>query len=454
MKRIIQKYQEGGVVQPAVNTGVPQGGNAASAIESYLSGNVSSPSSYTAGPLSYTPGGSGTPDYKALAAQRGRLRKELAATGAPMPVQILAMRDADTDNLQHLSTRGSSSTNPGDVAYTGNTPGQMSNASYTPSNGLFSGGGADGEGRYGIVGDIGGGFRDLASGILDNSIIGRGYSALTGKDLIGKYVDPGSPDGTSYFSGGGADGEGRFGRFGDFLGGIGDSLGVTNYDGSNPPTSSESTYTPYEPSAAAAKYAAYQKAAGGSGTERHAQNKLNSVADKIRSLPKGSPEAAALAAANGLTSLLNEGGPIGLNAGGPSGGISVANTGLREDEIRQRQMMQAQIQPKQKSPLSGIGESLMMGAVDNGINTGLATLASKEGLAGTLGTMMGSGGVGATAATGGLGAGMMAALGPVGIGLGLGKLFGVFNDGGKVPCSCGKTPCKCAKGKKSPLSGE
>ena len=146
----------------------------------------------------------------------------------------------------------------------------------------------------------------------------------------------------------------------------------------------------------------------------------------------------------------NMGGPIGLNAGG----ISVANTGLREDEIRQRQMMQSQIQPEQKSPLSGIGESLMMGAVDNGINTGLATLAGKEGLAGTLGTMMGSGGVGATAATGGLGAGMMAALGPVGIGLGLGKLFGVFNDGGKVPCSCGKTPCKCAKGKKSPLSGE
>jgi len=447
MRRIIQKYQEGGVVQPAVNTGVPQGGNAASAIKSYLSGNVS-------GPLSYTASGSNTPDYRAMAADRARLRAQLAATGASIGDQVRAINDADaivaTERTNTKSTGSDGTTSswgsdqdtygaPGGF-WGGNSDSEgnlIRNDSVSDddfwdtfesgesSGGLFTGGGSDGAGKYGVVGDIGGGVRNVASTILDNSLIGRGYSALTGKDLIGKYVQPevsvnnatvaggvsntgstsnGSSNSDSYItptgivSGGGSDGVGNFGAVGDFFGSIGDALNVTNYDGSQE-----------------------DKPSGSSG---------------------------------GWSWFKNNGGPIGLNAGGPSGGISVANTGLREDEIRQRQMMQSQIQPEQKSPLSGIGESLMMGAVDNGINTGLATLASKEGLAGTLGTMMGSGGVGATAATGGLGAGMMAALGPVGIGLGLGKLFGVFNDGGKVPCSCGKTPCKCAKGKKSPLSGE
>ena len=67
MRRIIQKYQEGGVVQPApgpaVATGIPQGGHAAAAIQSYLSGQ-------TAGPLSYTAGQSTVPDYRALAKER------------------------------------------------------------------------------------------------------------------------------------------------------------------------------------------------------------------------------------------------------------------------------------------------------------------------------------------------------------------------------------------------
>ena len=135
-----------------------------------------------------------------------------------------------------------------------------------------------------------------------------------------------------------------------------------------------------------------------------------------------------------------------------TGGISVANTDLREDEIRQRQAMQAKIQPEQPNALDQIGSKLAMGAVDKGIGSAASSLAAQGGMMGSLGSALG--GTAASAATGGLGAGMMAALGPVGIGLGLGKLFGVFNDGGKVPCSCGKTPCKCAKGKKSPLSGE
>ena len=50
MQRIIQKYQEGGTVQPATATGLPAGGNAASAIANYMMG----PMSANAATLSYT----------------------------------------------------------------------------------------------------------------------------------------------------------------------------------------------------------------------------------------------------------------------------------------------------------------------------------------------------------------------------------------------------------------
>ena len=80
------------------------------------------------------------------------------------------------------------------------------------------------------------------------------------------------------------------------------------------------------------------------------------------------------------------------------------------------------------------------GAIDKGIGSAASSMAAKEGLMGTLGNALGG-----SAVTGAAGTGMMAALGPIGIGIGLGKLFGVFNDGGKVPYT---------KRKKSPLSGE
>ena len=61
--------------------------------------------------------------------------------------------------------------------------------------GLITGGGADGVGRFGRLGDMLGGSGGIAG-------------------LI---------------TGGGADGVGRFGRVGDFFGGIGDATGLTNY---------------------------------------------------------------------------------------------------------------------------------------------------------------------------------------------------------------------------------
>ena len=88
-----------------------------------------------------------------------------------------------------------------------------------------------------------------------------------------------------------------------------------------------------------------------------------------------------------------------------------------------------------------------MGAIDKGIGSAASSLAGQGGLAGTLGTALGG-------TAGAAGSGMMAALGPIGIGIGLGKLFGVFNTGGKVTCSCGKPNCNCSsKMKYSPLGG-
>ena len=125
----------------------------------------------------------------------------------------------------------------------------------------------------------------------------------------------------------------------------------------------------------------------------------------------------------------------------------MAKSGLREEEIQERQRMQARLPQVQQSALPGIGSKLALGAIDKGIGSAASALAGQQGLAGTLGTALGG-------TAGAAGTGMMAALGPIGIGLGLGKLFGVFNKGGKVTCSCGKPNCNCSsKMKYSPLGG-
>ena len=450
MRRIIQKYQEGGVVQPAVNTGVPQGGNAASAIKSYLSGNVS-------GPLSYTASESNTPDYRAMAADRARLRAQLAATGASIGDQVRAINDADaivaTERTNTKSTGSDGTTSswgsdqdtygaPGGF-WGGNSDSEgnlIRNDSVSDddfwdtfesgesSGGLFTGGGSDGAGQYGVLGDIGGGVRNIANA----SIVNRGYKALTGNDLISKYVQPESI--TNYSNN-------------EAIAGISNTGSPINAT-SNINTNNDDSSDSHKQMVAdhQARVAAETKAIESDMSD-----------DDFWDAWEGNDSTTTTTSTSGggwsnsgwNPKNWNNGGDVtdGIQTynNGSIGGVAVANTGLREDEIRQRQMMQSQIQPEQKSPLSGIGESLMTGAINNGVNTGLATMAGKEGLTGTLGTMMGSGGVGATAATGGLGAGMMATLGPIGIGLGLGKLFGLFNDGGKVPYT---------KLKKSPLSGE
>ena len=443
MRRIIQKYNEGspGAVGPAVATGIPQGGHAAAAIQSYLSGQA-------AGPLSYTAGQSTVPDYRALADERRRLRGELAATGASAEVQRQAIKDADSIALsptgstsEHWGNADPGATvniaanitedNPTGKTYVDPAAAGEYEANFirnesvsdedfwndfesgSASGNLTSGGGYDGAGQYGVLGDIGGGVRNIANA----SLVNRGYKALTGNDLISKYVQPES---------------------------------ITNYSSNEAIANISNTGSPIN---ATSNINTNNDDSGDFHKQMVADHQAR-VAAETKAIQSDMSDDDFWDAWEGN----NMGGPIGPRVqtynDGSAGGVAVAKSGLREDEIRQRQLMQARMPEIKASPLSGIGESLMTGAINNGVSTGLATMAGKEGLTGTLGTMMGSGGVGATAATGAAGTGMMAALGPIGIGIGLGKLFGLFNDGGKVPCSCGKTSCKCAKEMKSPLSGE
>lgn len=360
MERIIQRYQEGGAVvaQPAVATGIPQGGNAANAIAEYMLGTL-------AGPLSYTGGTQGVPDYLALAAEQKIIREEkLAKIAAEKAAAAAASAAAAAAAASYQAT----------PVYS-NTKNQNQGSTAADTQAYFHGGGG---------------------GYKSNGV----YKPATG-----------------FAHGGGADGVGSFGKVGDFFGGIGDSIGVTNYK------------------------------------------------DKKSSFTKSS-------------GARNMGGPIGYNMGtvsGPigynTGGVSVAQSRLSDDErmrqaqLRTPQMLQtpmiSQGDLQEKGPLSGLGGQLASGMMMKGANAGVTSLMSK------LGTMMGgagasgAAGAGAGAAAAG-GTGLMAAaapiLGPLVIGFGLGKAFGLFNEGGKVTCPiCKKQPCECneiQKIMKSPLSGE
>ena len=131
-----------------------------------------------------------------------------------------------------------------------------------PSGNLFSGGGSDSKGNFGLIGDIG---ADIVGGIGDAA---KGYL-------------------------GGQDGKGYLGTIGDIGGAIGDALGFTNYNDVNATPSAAPTAQPYSAEANAAAIAAAQAAAltqqnppgaSTSGTEKRAQNELNNLASAVRSL--------------------------------------------------------------------------------------------------------------------------------------------------------------------------
>jgi len=439
MRRIIQKYQEGGVVQsapgPAVATGIPQGGHAASAIQSYLSGQA-------AGPLSYTAGQSIVPDYRALADSRRKLRESLAASGLDAATQSSIVNEADTLNVD------SSAGNKGGTDYT--TYGGHKDVAHQNVDEAFKEGGA------GYNAEM------AAANIYNTDVTGRSDS------LGGETISPSEQYARSMLAAGikGVGGgynqndptTGFTGAVKDVYGNI--TSGLNNAIADNALLSllpgatlvsslaaPISTYTPVT---------ATVESNNDDSSDFHKQMMADHqarVAAETKAIQSDMSDDDFWDAWEGK----NMGGPIGPRIqtynDGSAGGVAVAKSGLREDEIRQRQLMQARMPQVEASPLSEIGSKLAMGAVDKGIGSAASSMAAKEGLVGTLGNALGGSAV-TGAATGAAGTGLMAALGPIGIGIGLGKLFGLFNDGGKVPCSCGKTPCKCAKEMKSPLSGE
>lgn len=505
MKRIIQKYQEGGVVQPGVATGLPAGGNAGPAIQRYLNG-------YTAGPLSTSGRNSYVPDYRKLADDRKKIRD-------------------DDDDTTTTTTTGTDTTvtddggGGGDTAVTTtvSTDGRSAAERIADNRANVDAIVAAGEGNIAGVPNILDAsqsddeyyqkFRENYE-VANQHAANNPYGQTTGTPLSqqgftsGDSLLPGGSSSGGTFSGGGSDGVGNFGKVGDFLGGIGDSLGITDYAGQaaqNAQAAAEANIplsafgpvgptTPYSPPTPTTRpplsaerieadriFTENLGSAGNSASDDRS-DAINQAARYaaqgdyyILSPSLGLSQDAFNAAvseqlmrkhgytedkASGYRVAVNNGGPISMNSSrvqkynnGSTGGVAIANSRLSEEEIRQRQLMQSPLPQAQASPLSTIGSKLAMGAIDKGIGSAASSMAAKKGLMSTFGKALG-GNAATGAATSAAGTGMMAALGPIGIGIGLGKLFGLFNDGGKVPCSCGKTSCKCAKEIKSPLSGE
>ena len=67
---------------------------------------------------------------------------------------------------------------------------------------------------------------------FDSTARNEAGGVVGGRGTVVPHIIPDTPE--TFYSGGGDDGIGNFGTIGDFFGGIGDAIGLTNYDGSNP----------------------------------------------------------------------------------------------------------------------------------------------------------------------------------------------------------------------------
>ena len=313
MQRIIQRYTEGGGVQPATNTGLPAGGNASSAIANYLLG----PMSANATTLSYTGSGEGVPDYHALALEQKKLREAKMIADAAAGNYVAAVASSDNGGVNTAPVYNQST--------------------------------------------------DPATIIAQNE-----------EDRLG--IDPDRNEST--FSGGGSDGVGNFGTFGDYVGGISDAFGFTDYAGT------------------AAKNAADEKASNQNTMSNFSTNYGNEAGGLSTSKPKAKVEKVEDDYSYSYDSFgpFNSGGPIGYNMGGMKkpvgynmgtmngpigynmGGVSqVARSMLPEEQIQQRQLQQAQF-AESKNPLAAIGNAMGMKVANTGMDAALGDKASKVAL--------------------------------------------------------------------------
>jgi hypothetical protein len=296
MQRIIQRYQEGGTVQPAIATGLPAGGNAASAIANYMMG----PMSANAATLSYTGGGEGVPDYHALAEEQKKLREAAALAEVQSQVTTSNATSSGEDKMEERKAKG------GDLY------------------------------KY--------------NHLTDPATV----AANAEMDRLG--IDPDRNE--TMFTGGGADGQGNFGTFGDYLGGVGDALGITDYAGDA------------KKDAAAEK--AYNQKVMSNFNEYYGSG--NTGVDKTTT-----PEVKKKEVYDYSYNYdgYNRGGPIGYNVGGVT---QVARTMLPEEQIQQRQMQQAQFSQGQ-GPLAEIGNALGMKVAGAGVDKAMGKMAGNAAMA-------------------------------------------------------------------------
>ncbi len=281
MQNIWQRLNEGGVtaapVEAAAPLGDPQaidpytGGPRAAhgAIQRYLTGPPAGSLQSFGSPLSYgSNAGPSAQQYRQAAANRGRARTFLQNQGQdPSAVQqqlqavdssprynkrqqaALDLAKQSSPYHQDLQKRGLNVAEDGvsvyhtrpdgsrdfnyssDGQYRGAIPDQFRNeagnanthdAHFNKETGQWE------QGDLSLMQtfkDIGGGFKD-AYGNIRNTIPLMGQEVLSaGKDLVSGF------GGGNAISGGGADGVGNWGAVGDFFGGIGDQIGVTDYAG-------------------------------------------------------------------------------------------------------------------------------------------------------------------------------------------------------------------------------
>jgi hypothetical protein len=224
---------------------------------------------------------------------------------------------------------------------------------------LVKGGGADGIGNFGRLGDFAGGATKGIGGLFMGG----------GKDGIGNFGRLGDFAGGAggLISGGGADGVGNLGRLGDFAGGIGDALGVTNYagqavaqrdpydvldevyqsegDGSQGPTSVQQTILDMQ--AAGSTPEQILQALNQSGSQQQAQGGgtpqwLKTIGDYLGFGGKsGLEDVYGPGTTNPISGLFGGSGGGGFNLGGVGGaGIAAVLAKLAYDEAKDRKGVQ------------------------------------------------------------------------------------------------------------------
>ena len=159
--------------------------------------------------------------------------------------------------------------------------------------------------------DIGKGFTD-AYGNIRSTIPQIGQEVVSGvKGLAGKF------GGGNAISGGGADGVGNFGAVGDFFGGIGDNLGLTSYGDLAAAKAAEAPVADSAP-LAAAKTKAARETANSSRRRSARSNASQAQKAKQATSHTARKVKAGVGAAKAGVSGFNMGGQIpGYNMGGP-----------------------------------------------------------------------------------------------------------------------------------------